>query len=118
MAQPVRKNLPTDSQPDFGAATRRLLFGKPPEIPGAGTSAAKVPRRHTKVKVTINLDGDLIQYFKDRAEEDDLGYQLLINRALREYVEGSKSENLAKEVGELLASDPSFLAIVAEKLSS
>ena len=118
MAQPARKNLPPDSGPDFGAATRRLLFGKQPEIPGSGTSAAKIPRRHTKVKVTINLDGDLVQYFKDRAEEDDLGYQLLINRALREFVEGNKTEQLAKEIGQLLGSDPSFIELISQKISS
>ena len=109
-----------EQAPDFTRATRRLLFGPggagETEIPGAGTSAAKQPRRHTKVKVTINLDGDIINFFKDKALAEDLGYQILINRALREYMEGGRTERLAADIANLLAQDNSFVDRLAQQL--
>ena len=35
---------------------------------------------------TIRLDDDLILYFKKKASEKKIGYQTLVNAALREYV--------------------------------
>lgn len=40
----------------------------------------------TKRSTTIRLDDDLILYFKKRAGEKKVGYQTLVNAALREYV--------------------------------
>ena len=41
-----------------------------------------------KTRVTIRLDGDLIEWFKDQVHATGGGnYQTLINAALREYVE-------------------------------
>lgn len=110
-----RKSM--EQLPDFDKATRRLLFGdERREIPGAGTSAARRPKRHTKVKVTINLDGDIINHFKERSAEDGIGYQLLINRALREAMEGSAPERIAREAGEMLLANESFLEAVAARI--
>ncbi len=39
-----------------------------------------------KVAVTIRLDDDLVLFFKKKASEDKIGYQTLINTALREYI--------------------------------
>lgn len=108
----------TDSE--ISDATRRLLFrkvgGALEGIPGAGTSAAKHRERHTRLKITINLDGDLVDYFKAQGEEEGVGYQFLINQALREHVDGSRPERLAREIGELLISDSSFLEALSKKL--
>jgi uncharacterized protein (DUF4415 family) len=43
-----------------------------------------------KVKITIRLDEDLIDHFSEAADKlgGAVGYQTLINSALREYVEG------------------------------
>ena len=41
------------------------------------------PRKKT---TTIRLDDDLILYFKKKAGEKKIGYQTLVNSALREYV--------------------------------
>lgn|GEM_PF-507686 len=106
---------------DFTNATRKLLFGAQRQlptnpIPGAGTSAARTPSRHTRVKITINLDGDLIEQFKERGEEQGVGYQFLINQALREYLEGTRTERLAREIGELLLANESFQIELAEKI--
>ncbi len=103
---------------NFDRAARRALFGQEPEIPGAGSSAAKTPARHTRVKITINLDEDIVEHFKTLAQAEGRGYQQLINDSLREYLEGSKGERIAKEVGELLLTDETFLARLAESIAS
>jgi uncharacterized protein (DUF4415 family) len=62
---------------DFSKGRRgRVVAGPPPE-PG-------------KVRITIRLDEDLVDYFGAIADKSGgkAGYQTLINSALREYVEG------------------------------
>lgn len=100
-----------DDDADIRRATRRVLFRPTPQedIPGAGTSAASRPERHTKVKVTINLDGHVVAYFKERAQEEGCPYQTLINQALREHVHGTRAEIIARDVREILSADPQFI---------
>lgn len=102
---------------NFDRAARKALFGEEPEIPGSGSSAAKTPGRHTRVKITINLDDDLVEHFKSLSKSEGRGYQQLINEALREHIEGSRTERVAKEVGELLLGDASFVARLAENIA-
>lgn len=40
----------------------------------------------TKKSTTIRLDDDIILFFKKMASEDKIGYQTLMNAALREYI--------------------------------
>ena len=42
--------------------------------------------RPTKRTTTIRLDDDLILFFKKKASEKKVGYQTLVNAALREFV--------------------------------
>ena len=42
--------------------------------------------RPTKRTTTIRLDDDLLLYFKKKASEQKVGYQTLLNAALREYI--------------------------------
>ena len=53
---------------DFSAAVRGRFF------------------RPKKKSTTIRLDEDLILFFKKRASEQKVGYQTLVNAALRDYV--------------------------------
>lgn len=39
-----------------------------------------------KTRITIHLDDDVISAFRVKAEESRLGYQTLINDALRQYL--------------------------------
>ncbi len=39
-----------------------------------------------KVSTSIRLDDDLILFFKKKASEEKIGYQTLINMALREFI--------------------------------
>ena len=45
-----------------------------------------------KTRITIMLDNDVLEDFRQRAEVEGLGYQTLINQALRSFV-GSQSLN-------------------------
>ena len=102
---------------DFQRASKRVLFGKPTKkIPGEGYTAVDRPKRHTKSKITINLDGDIVNHFKDKAKRERSSYQLLINQALREHMEGSSNERTAKTVGLILLQDKSFLERLATEL--
>jgi len=59
-----------------------------------------------KVRITIRLDEDVIDWFKKQVHEAGGGnYQTLINKALREYIERSKEpleETLRRVVREEL----------------
>ncbi|MCH4891160.1 BrnA antitoxin family protein [Acidaminobacter sp. JC074] len=39
-----------------------------------------------KKSTTIRLDDDIILFFKKKASEEKIGYQTLLNSALREYI--------------------------------
>jgi uncharacterized protein (DUF4415 family) len=44
--------------------------------------------RPTKLATSLRLDDDVIAYFKRLASEKKVGYQTLINSALRDYCQG------------------------------
>ena len=59
-----------------------------------GKRGAVIKTPPGKTRITIRVDDDLLQWFRDQVHEAGGGnYQTLINAALREYVEG-KEENL------------------------
>ncbi|HXM43389.1 MAG TPA: BrnA antitoxin family protein [Bryobacteraceae bacterium] len=62
---------------DFSKGKRGRVVAEPAPEPG-------------KVRITIRLDEDLIDHFGSIADRSGgkVGYQTLINSALREYVEG------------------------------
>jgi uncharacterized protein (DUF4415 family) len=62
---------------DFSKGRRGRVVAEPPPEPG-------------KVRITIRLDEDLVDYFGAIADRSGgkVGYQTLINSALREYTEG------------------------------
>ena len=62
---------------DFREGKRGRIVAEPPLEPG-------------KVRITIRLDEDLVDYFGEIADRSGgkTGYQTLINSALREYTEG------------------------------
>jgi len=99
-------------------ASRKLLFGNQPTIPGEGLAADRVPKRHIRTKVTINLDSDIVEFFKNKATSKGHSYQFLMNQALREYIEGRSKEVLAREVGTTLLSDESFISEILKRLNS
>jgi uncharacterized protein (DUF4415 family) len=57
-----------------------------------GKRGAVVPVPPGKERITIRLDCDILDYFRDQVEQAGGGnYQTVINSVLRDYMEGKKS---------------------------
>ncbi len=63
-----------NSEYDFTKGKRGVVIPSPPE----------------KVRITIRLDEDVVDWFRSQVETAGGNYQTLINRALHEYVETQK----------------------------
>ena len=50
---------------------------------------AVVPQKG-KTRITIYIDNDVLDAFRNRAEAAGTGYQTMMNQALRQYLEESK----------------------------
>jgi uncharacterized protein (DUF4415 family) len=48
-----------------------------------------VIRQRKKTRITIHLDDDVLEAFRERAEAEGRGYQTMINEALRAYLDRS-----------------------------
>lgn len=57
-----------------------------------------------KTRITIMLDNDILAYFRDRGEREGVGYQTLINQALRmNFADGALNDKLdAKKLRQVL----------------
>lgn len=68
--------------------------------------------RNTKVRISILLDLDVLNFFKDKASKAGaLAYQTQINQVLRAYIEGKGSLEANK-----LAQDDRFIRAVAKRV--
>jgi uncharacterized protein (DUF4415 family) len=86
------------AQYDFSKGKRGRIL--PPEPEPAG-----------KTRITIRLDEDIVDHFLQRAEVSGgaVGYQTLINAALREYIDGKApklEETLRRVIREEMATRP------------
>jgi uncharacterized protein (DUF4415 family) len=70
---------------------------------------AKARAGPPKSRVTIYLDGDVISSFKDRAAKENVGYQTLINDALRQLVDAKNRTAEQQSVKDDLLTDKKFL---------
>ena len=50
-----------------------------------------VLRQKGKTRITIYLDDDVLEAFRERADQVGFGYQTMINQALREYLSRSSA---------------------------
>ena len=53
-----------------------------------------------KTRITIFIDTDILEWFKDEAEREGRGYQTAINQALRNYIKQDKRpiQDIVREV--------------------
>ncbi len=97
------------------------------ELPKIGThifrrSRHYTPRKEQKIKMTMYLDGDILDFFKERAKEPNASpYQTQINNELRAVMEkysAKMEENLSKDevVTMSMLENPAFISALAEKL--
>jgi len=69
--------------------------------------------RHTKVRITMFLDLDILDFFKARAaKRGKPPYQTQINQALREYMEGSPPPGKGA-----LVADDKLISRLAERIA-
>jgi uncharacterized protein (DUF4415 family) len=76
-----------------------------------GRRGAVVPSKG-KTRITIMLDDDILERFRSRAEAEGLGYQTMINAALREATFGTKG----KAAGEKPLTAAALRKILREEL--
>lgn len=72
-----------------------------------------------KVRITINLDADVLQFFKQRAESPTSApYQTQINAELRRIMEAENTNSdLSRTASELLQND-SFIVALKDRLKA
>lgn len=74
-------------------------------------------KKNNKVKVSIYLDGEVLDYFKERAEQPNAApYQTQINNELRKVMENGSTD--AKSVGQDILNDKKFLRALKKKLET
>jgi len=54
-----------------------------------GKRGPVIPKRG-KTRITIFIDADILEWFRDEAEREGRGYQTAINQALRNYIKQDK----------------------------
>ena len=80
-----------------------------------GKRGAVIKTPPGKTRITIRVDDDLLQWFRDQVHEAGGGnYQTLINAALREYVDG-KEESLKSSLRSVVREE---LARYGKKVSN
>lgn len=73
--------------------------------------------KSNKVKVSIYLDGEVLEYFKERAERPNAApYQTQINNELRKVMENGSTD--AKSVERDILNDKKFLRALKKKLET
>jgi len=55
----------------------------------AGKRGAAIPA-NGKTRITIWIDDEILEVFRTRAESEGIGYQTLVNQALRAFMESGK----------------------------
>lgn len=93
---------------------KKLRLKRKGPLPGLRGLAA----REAKVRITIALDGDVVEHFKSQASKAGaLPYQTQINLALREAITEREAAEprLAERMKAALLEDEDFLAAVASR---
>ena len=64
-----------------------------------GKRGPVIPQK-SKTRITIFIDTDILEWFRDEAEREGRGYQTAINQALRNYIKQDRRpiQDIVKEV--------------------
>ena len=100
-----------DDDIDFSeeAFNKRLRRVSEEELPESVRRRREAARRKLKNRVTIYLDADIVSKFKKTAEKEKIGYQTLINDALRRLVDAGHKETEEQKLKDDLLKDKKFL---------
>jgi len=61
-----------------------------------GKRGAVLPQ-HGKTRITIYIDDEVLEAFRQRAEQHGAGYQTMMNQALREYLDEATLRRVLRE---------------------
>jgi len=61
-----------------------------------------VVRPRNKTRITIHLDDDVLEAFRERADAEGRGYQTMINEALREHLGQSRERVSAETIRQII----------------
>jgi uncharacterized protein (DUF4415 family) len=66
---------------------------------GEGKRGPVIPNKG-KTRITIFIDTDILEWFRDEAEREGRGYQTAINQALRNYIKQDRRpiQDIVREV--------------------
>ena len=83
--------------------------------PQQGKRAPVAPLTSEKVRITIRLDREIVDHFRDKVRKADRGnYQTLINDALRDYLQWpSLAQQVRAEVRVILSEEPGKVKVSA-----
>jgi uncharacterized protein (DUF4415 family) len=91
---------------------------KPVKRPKFVDSAIKKALKESKNRITIYLDADIVEHFKTEAQKSKLGYQTLINQALREKINASQTVETAGDIIEKIIKDKNALSRLKAELET
>ena len=78
-----------------------------------GLSQGDLKPSNAKVKITMWVDGDVLDFFKSRAQEPNMApYQTQMNNVLRTYVESNGKASILEE----LSHDAAFIKAIADEV--
>ncbi|MBS1794923.1 MAG: BrnA antitoxin family protein [Acidobacteria bacterium] len=83
------------------------------------TEKSEVRLADCKVKITINLDADILEYFKQRAAPPHAApYQTQINNELRRLMESDQADRELSQTARELLRDDKFVAALKDRLKA
>ena len=94
----------------------RILEGE--ELAEHKRRVAKAINGGTKKRVTIYLDANIVSKFKETDEKEKIGYQTLINDALRKLVDDGERKIEKQGIKDDLLKDKKFLRKLKTALST
>lgn len=73
--------------------------------------------RECKSRITIFLDADIVEHYKEQAGENGKGYQTLINQTLRKTVDEKRQAEKTADIKKEILKDTEFLQELKEALT-
>ena len=98
------------SETDFKKRFRRV---NEDDLPESIRKRREAARKKLKNRVTIYFDSDIVRSFKERSEREGVGYQTLMNEALRDSLKTAAKTDLKEE----MLKDKKFLKRLKSALS-
>ena len=107
MSSKEKDSKDIDDDIDFSEEAFKKRFKQIPRPKFLDNLPKNPSLRDCKSRITIFIDADIIEHFKQLAEQNGKGYQTLINQTLRDAIETEKP--MLSEVKNDLLKDKQFL---------